>query len=74
MNDAQLSQQLRALRQPAPDDGFEARLQQLSPVATTSVLNPRVRSFLAIFTIMGSDEHLLPDLAAAIDVPQEGSR
>lgn len=28
MNDAQLSEQLRALRQPAPDAGFEARLQQ----------------------------------------------
>lgn len=28
MNDAQLTEQLRALRQPAPDGGFEARLQQ----------------------------------------------
>jgi multidrug resistance efflux pump len=51
-----------------PARSFEARLQQLSPVATTSMMNPRVRSFLAVFTIAGSDAHLLPDLAAAVDV------
>jgi biotin carboxyl carrier protein len=51
-----------------PARSFEARLQQLSPVATTSSLNPRVRSFLAVFAIAGNDTHLLPDLAAAIDV------
>lgn len=51
-----------------PARTFDARLQQLSPVATTSTLNPRVRSFLAVFSIVGSDAHLLPDLAAAIDV------
>jgi HlyD family secretion protein len=51
-----------------PARTFAARLQQLSPVATTSSLNPRVRSFLAAFAISGTDAHLLPDLAAAIDV------
>jgi HlyD family secretion protein len=51
-----------------PTRSFDARLEQLSPVATTSSLNPRVRSFLAVFSINGSDDHLLPDLAAAIDV------
>jgi multidrug resistance efflux pump len=51
-----------------PARTFDARLQQLSPVATTSSLNPRVRSFLAVFAISGNDPHLLPDLAAAIDV------
>jgi HlyD family secretion protein len=58
-----------------PARTFDAELLQLSPVATTSSLNPRVRSFLAVFTITGSDPHLLPDLAAAIDVqPLVGSR
>jgi HlyD family secretion protein len=59
-----------------PARTFDARLQHLSPVATTSTLNPRVRSFLAHFTIEGSDAHLLPDLAAAIDVvasPRHGA-
>jgi len=54
-----------------PTRSFDARLQQLSPVATTSSLNVRVRSFLAIFSIDGRDAHLLPDLAAAIDVGQQ---
>ena len=51
-----------------PARSFDAHLQQLSPVATTSSLNPRVRSFLAVFAIAGNDPHLLPDLAAAIDL------
>jgi HlyD family secretion protein len=51
-----------------PSRVFEARLHSLSPVATPSALNPRMRSFLATFTIDGSDPQLLPDLAAAIDV------
>ena len=51
-----------------PDRTFNAQLEHLSPVATTSTMNTRVRSFLAQFTIEGSDPHLLPDLAAAIDV------
>lgn len=51
-----------------PARTFDARLEHLSPVATPSTMNPRVRSFLALFTIDGSDAHLLPDLAAAVDV------
>jgi HlyD family secretion protein len=51
-----------------PARTFDARLEHLSPVATTSMMNQRVRSFVAHFSIDGSDAHLLPDLAAAIDV------
>jgi HlyD family secretion protein len=51
-----------------PDRHFDARLSHVSPVATTSGLSTRVRTFLASFSIEGRDEHLLPDLAAAIDV------
>jgi HlyD family secretion protein len=51
-----------------PARSFNARLEQLSPVATTSTLNARIRSFVATFSIAGSDPQLLPDLAAAIDV------
>lgn len=51
-----------------PTRTFEGRLSHLSPVATTSALSTRVRTFLAVFAIDGTDEHLLPDLAAAIDV------
>jgi HlyD family secretion protein len=51
-----------------PSHPFHGRLEQLSPIATTSALSARVRTFLAIFSIGESDPHLLPDLAAAIDV------
>ncbi len=51
-----------------PDRHFTGRLSHLSPVAATSALSTRVRTFLASFAIDGRDDHLLPDLAAAIDV------
>ncbi len=47
---------------------FTGRLEQLSPVGATSGLSSRVRTFLAVFTIDGADPHLLPDLAAAVDL------
>lgn len=51
-----------------PEGEFRGRLEQLSPIAATSALSQRVRTFLAMFSIEGSDPHLLPDLAAAIDL------
>lgn len=56
-----------------PSRAFRARVDSLSPVATPSSLNPRIRSFLATFTIEESDPHLLPDLAAAVDIGATGS-
>jgi HlyD family secretion protein len=50
-----------------PERTFDGKLQQLSPIASTSAMSTRVRTFLALFSIDGSDPHLLPDLAAAID-------
>jgi HlyD family secretion protein len=51
-----------------PSKTFGGRLNQLSPIATTSSLSPRVRTFVAWFTIDEQDEHLLPDLAVAVEV------
>lgn len=51
-----------------PSKTFSGRLEQLSHVGATSSMSNRVRTFLAVFTIDGSDAHLMPDLAAAIDV------
>lgn len=51
-----------------PSREFHARLDQLSPIAATSALSAKVRTFLAIFSVAEPDPHLLPDLAAAIDV------
>jgi multidrug efflux pump subunit AcrA (membrane-fusion protein) len=51
-----------------PAKTFNGRLEQLSPIGATSTMSNRVRTFLAIFSIEGSDRHLMPDLAAAVDV------
>jgi HlyD family secretion protein len=51
-----------------PTRTFRGRLEQLSSIGATSSMSNRVRTFLAIFSIDGADPHLMPDLAAAIDV------
>ena len=51
-----------------PTRQFTGRLEQLSPIASPSQLSNKVRTFVAVFSIDGSDPHLLPDLAAAVDV------
>jgi len=51
-----------------PSRTFRGRLDQLSRVGTTSTMSNRVRTFLATFSIEGADPHLMPDLAAAIDL------
>jgi HlyD family secretion protein len=51
-----------------PTKTFTGRLEQMSQIGAVSTMSNRVRSFLAIFSIDGSDPHLMPDLAAAIDI------
>ena len=51
-----------------PSRQFHGKLDQLSPIAATSALSAKVRTFLAIFSVAEPDPHLLPELAAAIDV------
>jgi HlyD family secretion protein len=51
-----------------PTKTFTGRLEQMSQIGAVSTMSNRVRSFLAVFSIDGSDPHLMPDLAAAIDV------
>jgi HlyD family secretion protein len=57
-----------------PAKAFSGRLEQLSQIGATSTMSNRVRTFLAIFSVSGSDTHLMPDLAAAIDVAPEDER
>lgn len=51
-----------------PDLSFEGRVTQISPIATTSTLSPKVRYFLMFAEIDGSHEKLMPDLTASVDV------
>lgn len=67
-------QRVRVTLDSYPERTFSGRLQQLSPIASTSAMSTRVRTFLAFFSIDGSDPHLLPDLAAAVDVVDEAVR
>jgi HlyD family secretion protein len=54
-----------------PGRAFTGKLEQLSQIGTISTMSNRVRTFLAVFSIEGSDPHLMPDLAAAIDMGQD---
>ena len=54
-----------------PGRSFDGRLEQLSQIGSISTMSNRVRTFLAVFTIEGTDPHLMPDLAAAIDMAED---
>lgn len=54
-----------------PDLHFAGRVEQVTPVGTTSMLTNRVRNFVAIVSIHGSHPKLMPDLSAAVDVELE---
>jgi HlyD family secretion protein len=64
----QVGQAARITLDSYPAKTFSGRLEQLSQIGAISTMSNRVRTFLAIFTIDGSDTHLMPDLAAAIDI------
>ena len=63
-----VGEQARITLDSFPTRTFTGRLEQLSPIGAISQMSNRVRSFLAVFSIDGSDPHLMPDLAAAIDI------
>ena len=51
-----------------PDLSFTGRVSQISPIAVTSTLNPKVRSFVVLIEVNGSHPNLMPDLTASLDV------
>lgn len=53
-----------------PDLAFEGQVEQLAPLAVPSQLTPKVRTFVAIVSIAGSHERLMPDLSASVDIPR----
>lgn len=54
-----------------PDLFFGGRVAQISPIAVTSTLNPKVRSFVVLIDVNGSHANLMPDLTASLDVELE---
>jgi HlyD family secretion protein len=70
VNRLRLGQPVRITLDSYPARAFAGRLDQLSRIGATSSMSSRVRTFLAVFSIAGSDSHLMPDLGAAIDVAE----
>ena len=67
----QVGQPARISLDAYPELRFEGRVEQVTPVGTTSMLTTRVRNFVAIVSVKGSHPKLLPDLSAAVDVELE---
>ncbi len=51
-----------------PDLRFPGRVESVAAIGIASGMNPKVRSFMAVISIVGSDPKLLPDLSAALDL------
>lgn len=54
-----------------PEMVFKGKLERIAAMGTASGMNEYVRNFAAVFSVEGSDAHLLPDLSAAVDAELE---
>lgn len=52
---------------------FQGRLENVGPMGRTGDFSNRVRTFSAVFSIVGNDPRLMPDLSASVDVDPENS-
>ena len=68
INDLRVGQPVRVGLDAYPDLSFEGRVSQISPIAVTSTLSPKVRSFVVLIDVRGSHPNLMPDLTASLDV------
>jgi HlyD family secretion protein len=54
-----------------PDLVLPGKLEQIAPIARNGDFSQTVRTFAVVFSIQGNDPRLMPDLSAAVDLPQE---
>jgi HlyD family secretion protein len=47
---------------------FPGKLEEMAPIGRTGDFSSKLRSFSVVFSILGSDMRLMPDLSAAVDV------
>jgi hypothetical protein len=68
INDLRVGQPIRIGLDAYPDLSFSGRVAQVSPLAVTSTLSPKVRYFVMLAEVDGAHERLMPDLTASLDV------
>jgi HlyD family secretion protein len=68
INDLRPGQPVRVGLDAYPDLSFGGRISQISPLAVTSTLSPKVRYFVMLAALDGAHEKLMPDLTASLDV------
>jgi HlyD family secretion protein len=51
-----------------PDLLFDGRIELVAPLGVQSSMTPKVRSFVALVSIQGTNEKLMPDLSASVEV------
>src|SRR5262249_12745636 len=54
-----------------PDLAFTGTVTQISPIGQQSTLSPKVRKFVVLVLVKGSNPSLMPDLTASLDVELE---
>lgn len=54
-----------------PELSFAGTIDRIAAIGVTSNMSQKVRTFQAVFAIEGSDEKLMPDLSAYVDVEVE---
>ena len=57
-----------------PELAFDGRVELLAPLAVTSSMSAKVRSFTVLVSIRGNSPQLMPDLTASVDLGKSGSR
>jgi hypothetical protein len=68
VNELRAGQAVRIGLDAYPALEFDGVVAQISPLAVTSSLSPKIRNFTALVDVHGSHPNLMPDLTASIDV------
>ena len=68
INELRVAQPVRIGLDAYPELSFTGRIAQISPLAVTSSLSPKVRNFIVLVEVDGSHPNLMPDLTASLDV------
>jgi HlyD family secretion protein len=68
VNELRVGQTVRIGLDAYPELFFDGRVAQISPLGVTSVLSPKVRTFVVLVDVSGAHPNLMPDLSASLDV------